>query len=49
MLSPFTDDCMLFLLQDMLFKRTCLMISYEDANRALDKAKPAKKSAVSHC
>ena len=30
----------------MLFKRTCLMINYEDANRALDKAKPGKKSAV---
>jgi len=30
----------------MLFKRTCLLINYEDANRALDKAKPGKKSAV---
>ena len=30
----------------MLFKRTTLMINYEDANRALDKAKPNKKSAV---
>lgn len=32
--------------KEMLFKRTCLMINYEDANRALDKAKPAKKSSM---
>jgi len=33
----------------MLFKRTCLLINYEDANRALDKAKPAKRSTVDDC
>ena len=31
----------------MLFRRTCLLVDYEDANRALDKAKPAKRQAVS--
>jgi len=34
--------------QDMLFRRTCLLVDYEDANRALDKAKPAKRKAVCH-
>jgi len=29
--------------KDMLFKRTCLMIDYENANQRLDKAKPNKK------
>ncbi|XP_052280581.1 sorting nexin-5-like isoform X1 [Dreissena polymorpha] len=29
--------------KDMLFRRTCLLVEYEDANRALDKAKPAKR------
>ncbi len=27
-------------------RRNCLLIEYEDANRALDKAKPHKRSAV---
>jgi len=33
-------------LQDMLFRRTCLLVAYEDANRGLEKAKPAKRKAV---
>lgn len=33
--------------KDMLFRRTCLLVDYEDANRALEKAKPAKRKAVS--
>ena len=33
-------------LQEMHFRRTCLLVEYEDANRALDKAKPQKKSSV---
>jgi hypothetical protein len=32
----------------MLFRRTILLVDYEDANRALDKAKPAKRKAVSN-
>ena len=32
--------------QDMHYRRTCLLVEYEDANRALDKAKPQKKAAV---
>ena len=30
--------------REMLFKRTCLQLDYENANRMLDKAKPQKKS-----
>lgn len=30
----------------MLFRRTCLMVSYEEANKALEKAKPNKREAV---
>lgn len=33
-------------LQEMLFRRTCLMVSYEEANKALEKAKPNKREAV---
>lgn len=33
-------------LKDMLFRRTCLLVDYEDANKALDKAKPAKRKAA---
>ncbi|KAL4229785.1 hypothetical protein ACF0H5_010176 [Mactra antiquata] len=32
--------------RDMLFRRTCLMVEYEDANKALEKAKPAKRKAA---
>jgi len=32
--------------KDMLFKRTCILVDYEDANKALDKAKPAKRQAA---
>ncbi|XP_076467801.1 sorting nexin-5-like isoform X2 [Babylonia areolata] len=32
--------------REMLFRRTCLMINFEDAARALDKAKPQKKEAA---
>lgn len=31
----------------MLNRRTCLLVNYEDSNKVLDKAKPAKKAAVS--
>ena len=31
----------------MLFKRTCLLVDYEDASKALEKAKPNKRQAVS--
>ena len=31
----------------MLLRRTCLLIDYEDANKALEKAKPPKLEAVS--
>lgn len=33
--------------QEMLFQRTCLLVNYEDATRALEKAKPLKRQAVS--
>ncbi|XP_053399592.1 sorting nexin-5-like [Mercenaria mercenaria] len=33
-------------IRDMLFRRTCLLVDYEDANKALDKAKPAKRKAA---
>ncbi|XP_041357447.1 sorting nexin-6-like [Gigantopelta aegis] len=33
-------------LKDMLLRRTCLLIDYEDANKALDKAKPPKLQAA---
>ena len=36
-------------LQEMHYRRTCLLVDYEDANRTLDKAKPHKRAAVSHC
>ena len=32
--------------KEMLFKRTCLQIEYENANRLLDKAKPLKKTSA---
>ncbi|KAK3578316.1 hypothetical protein CHS0354_004225 [Potamilus streckersoni] len=32
--------------KEMLFRRTCLLIDYQDANRALEKAKPQKKQAA---
>ncbi|XP_048776020.2 sorting nexin-5-like [Ostrea edulis] len=32
--------------KEMLFRRTCLLVSYEEANRALEKAKPNKKTAA---
>ncbi|XP_052795207.1 sorting nexin-5-like [Mya arenaria] len=32
--------------KDMLFRRTRLLVDYEDANKALDKAKPAKRTAA---
>lgn len=31
----------------MLMQRTGLLVDYENANKALDKAKPLKKEAVS--
>lgn len=31
----------------MLYRRTCLLVEYQEANKALDKAKPQKKAAVS--
>lgn len=30
-------------LKDTMFRRTCLLVDYEDANKAYDKAKPAKR------
>ena len=32
---------------NMLLERTCLMVDYQSCNRALDKAKPNRKEAVS--
>lgn len=32
--------------KEMLFRRTCLLVDYEDANRALDKAKSTKRQAA---
>lgn len=32
--------------KEMFNRRTCLLISYEDTNKALDKAKPVKKAAA---
>lgn len=32
--------------KDMLFKRTCLLVDYEDASKALEKAKPNKRQAA---
>ena len=32
--------------KDMLFKRTCLLVDYEDASKALEKAKPNKREAA---
>ena len=32
---------------NMLLDRTCLMVDYQSCNRALDKAKPNRKEAVS--
>uniref|UniRef100_T1IWA5 DAGKc domain-containing protein n=1 Tax=Strigamia maritima TaxID=126957 RepID=T1IWA5_STRMM len=32
--------------KEMLFRRTCLMVDYENANKAMDKAKPQKKEAM---
>uniref|UniRef100_A0A8W8LBF9 PX domain-containing protein n=1 Tax=Magallana gigas TaxID=29159 RepID=A0A8W8LBF9_MAGGI len=32
--------------KEMLFRRTCLMVSYEEANKALEKAKPNKREAA---
>ena len=31
----------------MLYRRTCLLVDYEDANKSLDKAKPQKRASVS--
>ena len=36
-----------FVWQEMLLKRTCLLVDYEDSMKALEKAKPNKKQAVS--
>ena len=36
----------MYYVKEMHYRRTCLLVEYEDANRALDKAKPHKKSAV---
>ncbi|XP_046574369.1 sorting nexin-32-like [Haliotis rubra] len=33
-------------IKDMLLRRTCLLVEYEDANKALDKAKPLKRQAA---
>ncbi|KAI1296856.1 Sorting nexin-5 [Halotydeus destructor] len=33
--------------QEMLHRRTCLLVDYENANRSLDKAKPHKKESIS--
>ncbi|KAL5012840.1 hypothetical protein ScPMuIL_011391 [Solemya velum] len=32
--------------REMLFRRTCLLVDYEDANKALDKAKPNKRGLM---
>lgn len=32
--------------KDMLFRRTCLLVEYEDSNNVLDKAKAAKRKAA---
>ncbi|XP_035216496.1 sorting nexin-32-like isoform X2 [Stegodyphus dumicola] len=32
--------------KEMLLQRTCLLVEYENANKALDKAKPQKKAAA---
>ncbi|KAJ8298040.1 hypothetical protein KUTeg_024571 [Tegillarca granosa] len=32
--------------KEMLFRRTCLLVEYEDSNRNLDKAKPNKQQAA---
>lgn len=32
--------------KEMLFQRTCLLIAFEDASKALEKAKPVKKQAA---
>lgn len=32
--------------KEMLNRRTCLLVNYEDSNKLLDKAKPAKKAAA---
>ena len=34
------------ILKEMLFRRTCLLVVYEDASKALEKAKPNKKTTV---
>ena len=34
------------ILKEMLFRRTCLLVVYENASKALEKAKPNKKTAV---
>ncbi|XP_064606102.1 sorting nexin-5-like [Liolophura sinensis] len=33
-------------LKEMLYRRTCLLVQYEDANKALEKAKPQKRQAA---
>ncbi|XP_061164956.1 sorting nexin-5-like [Saccostrea echinata] len=32
--------------KEMLFRRTCLLVTYEDANKSLEKAKPNKRTAA---
>ncbi|XP_076343894.1 sorting nexin-32-like isoform X2 [Tachypleus tridentatus] len=32
--------------KEMLFRRTCLLVAYENSNKALDKAKPNKRDAA---
>lgn len=43
----YAEYFVLFVSQEMLFQRTCLMIEYEDTSRALEKAKLQKRQAVS--
>lgn len=43
----FYTDLLCLSLQEMLFRRTCLLVAYEDSNKDLSKAKPQKREAVS--
>lgn len=39
---------LLFFLQEMLFRRTCKLVEFENATKALEKAKPKNQEAVSY-
>lgn len=58
--QSFNDDCILGSTlelysryveaeKDMLFRRTCLLVDYENANRNMDKAKGNKYETSKHC